>query len=232
MNNENWTKDEIKILQKYYPAIGARVKDFLSNRSESSLRHKASRLGIPYKDLAMGKVGFFDIESSQLQADFGFMYSWYIKTLGEEEYFHAVVTQDEIREGILDKRIVEELVEALRQYKRIYTFYGSRFDLPFCRTRALVHKLKFVPYGLVEHRDLWYLVRRILKLHRNRLECVCDALDIKGKTHLEPKTWVLANTGNAGALEYIAEHNRMDVIILERVFNRLQEFEAKTRRYM
>jgi len=232
MSNENWSKDEIKILQKFYPAIGTRVKEFLPERSESSLSHKASRMGIHFKDLAVGKVGFFDIESSGLNADFGWMYSWYIKTLGEEEYFHAVVTQDEIRDGILDERIIVELVEALKKYKRIYTFYGSRFDIPFSRTRALAHNLKFVPYGLVEHRDLWYLARRILKLHRRRLDNVCDILSIKGKTHLEPKTWIMANTGNTDALKYILEHNRMDVIILEKVYKRLAEFEAKSRRYM
>jgi len=233
MSNENWSKDELKILVKFYPAIGARVKEFLPQRSESSLRHKASRLGIGYKDLAMGKVGFFDIESSGLQADFGFMYSWYIKTLGEDEYFHAVVTQDEIRDGTLDKRIVEELVETLKKYKRIYSYYGSRFDIPFCRTRALSHGLNFVPYGLVEHRDLWYLARRILRLHRNRLENVCEILGIEGKTHLKPHIWIMANTGNEDALEYIATHNKMDVIILEKVFKRLSEFEARNaRRYM
>lgn len=231
-DGENWTKDEIKILQKYYPAIGARVKDFLPNRSESSLRHKASRLGIPYKDLAMGKVGFFDIESSGLNADFGWMYSWCIKTLGEDELFYAVVTQKEVRDGILDKRIVKELVETLKKYKRIYTYYGSRFDVPFARTRALSHGLDFVPYGLVEHRDLWYLARRILKLHRNRLENVCDILGVVGKTHLEPKIWIMANTGNEDALEYILQHNTKDVEILEAVYKRLQEFEARTRRYM
>lgn len=230
--NEKWTKDEIKILAKYYPAIGTRVQEFLPNRSISSLSHKASRLGIYFKDLAIGKIGFFDIECSQLQADFGFMYSWYIKTLGEEEYYFGCITAEEIRDGTLDKRIIEELVEALKKYKRIYGFYSSRFDVPFSRTRALAHGIEFVPYGLVEHRDLWYLVRRILKLHRNRLECVCDLFGIKGKTHLEPKTWVTANTGNADALKYILEHNRMDVIILEKVYKKISEFEAKSRRYM
>ena len=181
----------------------------------------------------MGKVGFFDIESTGLSADFSWMISWYIKTLGEDEYYHGVVTPEEIREGILDKRIVEELVEALKKYKRIYSYYGSRFDVPYCRTRALAQGLVFVPYGLVEHRDLWYLARRILKIHRNRLENVCEILGIEGKTHLKPLVWIRANTGDQGSLEYIEDHNRMDVIILEKVFKKIQEFEARNaRRYM
>ncbi len=232
-NNENWTKDELKILAKFYPAIGTRVKEFLPHRSESSLSHKASRMGIHFKDLALGKVGFFDIESTGLSADFSWMISWYIKTLGEDEYYHAVVTPEEIRDGILDKRIVEELVEALKQYKRIYSYYGSRFDIPYCRTRALAQNLKFVPYGLVEHRDLWYRARRILKIHRKRLENVCEILGIEGKTHLKPLVWIRANTGDQGSLEYIEDHNKMDVIILEKVFKKLSEFEARNaRRYM
>jgi uncharacterized protein YprB with RNaseH-like and TPR domain len=231
-NGENWSKDEIKILTKFYPAIGTRVKEFLPERSESSLSHKASRLGIHFKDLALGKVGFFDIESSGLNADFGWMFCWCIKTLGEDEYFYGVVTPAEIRAGTLDKRIIAELVEALKQYKRIYTYYGSRFDVPFSRTRALSHGLDFVPYGLVEHRDLWYLARRILKLHRNRLENVCDILGITGKTHLEPKIWIMANTGDEDSLDYILKHNFIDVEILEKCYKKLSEFEARQRRYM
>jgi uncharacterized protein YprB with RNaseH-like and TPR domain len=230
--SENWTKEDIKILEKYYPSIGARVQEFLPERSKSSISHKASRLGISYKDLCDGKIGFFDIETTGLNADFAWMYSWAIKTLGEDETYYAVVTQDEIREGILDQRIIEELVETLKKYKRIYTYYGSRFDVPFARTRALFHNLDFVPYGLVEHRDLYYLVRRILKLHRRRLENVCDILGVTGKTHLEPRIWVMANTGDEESLEYILDHNIKDVLILERVYKRLQEFEAKTRRYL
>jgi uncharacterized protein YprB with RNaseH-like and TPR domain len=232
MSNENWSKDEIKILQKYYPAIGSRVQEFLTRRSLSSIGHKACRLGLRFQDLVQGKIGFFDIETSGLQADFGFMYSWTIKTMGEDEYFFGEITAEEIRNGTLDKRIVEELVEALKKYKRIMTFYGSRFDVPFVRTRALAHGLKFVPYGLVQHKDIWFLARRILRLHRNRLENVCDLLGIKGKTHLSPKIWVMANTGNPESLKYILEHNIADVEILEKVYRRLQEYEAISRRYM
>lgn len=233
MSNENWTKDEIKILQKYYPAIGTRVQEFLPHRSISSLSHKASRLGIYFKDLAIGKVGFFDIETTPgFNADFGWMYCWAIKTLGEDECFTACVTQEEIRNGTLDKRVVAELVETLKKYKRIYTYYGSRFDVPYSRTRALANDMNFVPYGLVEHRDLWYLVRRILKLHRNRLENACDILSIEGKTHIKARVWLLANTGDIDSLKYILEHNKADVIILEKVYKRLAEFEARQRRYM
>ena len=229
---ENWSKEEIKILQKYYPAIGTRVQEFLPERSLSSIGHKACRLGVRFQDLAQGKCGFLDIETSQLQGDFGFMYCWTVKTLGEDEYFSGVITEDEIRSGILDKRIVAELVETLKQYKRILTYYGSRFDVPFTRTRAVAHGLKFVPYGLVQHKDIWFLARRILKLHRYRLENVSDVLGIKGKTHLDPKIWVMANTGNGESLKYILEHNIADVEILEKVYKKLCEYEAVSRRYM
>jgi uncharacterized protein YprB with RNaseH-like and TPR domain len=227
-----WTKDEIKILQKYYPALGSRMQDFLPQRTPSSIGHKASRLGLRFQDLAQGKVGFLDIESSGLQGDFGFMYSWCVKTMGDSELHYGLITADEIRSGVLDKRIIEELVETLKQYKRIYTYYGSRFDVPFARTRALAHGLEFVPYGLVQHKDIWFLARRVLKLHRNRLENVCDLLGIKGKTHLEPHIWVMANTGNTESLKYILEHNMADVEILEKVYRKLQEYEAISRRYM
>jgi len=138
----------------------------------------------------------------------------------------------EIQDGSLDKRIIIHLIHTLSQFKRVYTFYGTKFDIAFARTRALYHGLAFVPYGLVEHKDLYYLVKRILKIHSNRLESVADLLGIKGKTHLDPRVWVQANSGNVDAIGYILDHNKKDVLLLEEVHKKLQEYEARTRRYL
>ncbi|WP_424606861.1 ribonuclease H-like domain-containing protein [Caldisericum exile] len=228
----NWTSEEIKILEKHYPKIGIKVKMFLPHRTPESIEHKARRLGIKYNPLGEGKAGYLDIETTGLQGDFNYMLSWCIKTANKDEVKFGLVKSEEQVNGTLDKRITKELIEALKEYNVIYTFYGTRFDVAFLRTRALYHDIEFVPYGLIQHRDLYYLVRRILKIHRNRLENVADLLGIKGKTHLEPRIWIRANSGDSEALKYILEHNKADVILLEKVHKKLKNYEAQTRRYL
>jgi uncharacterized protein YprB with RNaseH-like and TPR domain len=228
----NWNSEEDKILKKYYSKIGTKVKMFLPDRTLDAIEHRVRRLGLKYQPVGEEPVGYLDIETSGLQGDFNYMLSWSIKTANIDEIKSGIIKPKEISDGTLDKRIVKEAIDTLQNYRTIYTFYGTRFDLPFLRTRALYHDLQFIPYGLIQHKDLYYLVKRILRIHRNRLESAADLLGIKGKTHLEPRIWIRANSGDKEALQYILDHNIADVILLEKVHKRLKDYEAVTRRYM
>jgi len=232
MNNNNWTKEEDKILNKYYPKIGTKVKMFLPDRTLDAIDHRVRRLGIKYEPLGEEPAGYLDIETNSLQGDFGFIYCWCIKAANEDKIYYGVIKPEEISNGILDRRILEELLEVLSKFRTIYTYYGTKFDLAFIRTRVLYHGLEFIPYGLIQHRDLYYLVKRILRIHNNRLESVADLLNIRGKTHLEPRIWNRANAGDKEAIEYILDHNKKDVILLEKVHNKLKDYEARTKRYL
>jgi hypothetical protein len=234
---KKWTAEEILKLRENYPLLGHRITELFPDRSKYSVLRKADWLDLRVnkKLRKIGKedkIGYLDIEASQLTANFGWMYSWCIKDQDSNKIHYAVVTRKEIIDGVLDKRIVQELVNKMKEYTMIYTYYGTRFDIPFIRTRAVFWGIDYPPHGEVEHKDLYYLARYKLRLHSNRLECVCDLMGIKGKTHLEPKYWVAANTGNEKALEYILVHNKYDVIILEKMHKKLAEFETKNRRYI
>ena len=157
------------------------------------------------------------------------MLTYFIKTKGKDEYRSNKITQEEIRSGELDKRLVKDLIEDLQKYKKIYTYYGSRFDVPFIRTRALSWGYEFIPYGLLLHQDLYFLARNKLCLSHRRLANVCDLLGVDGKTHLDGKLWMLAATGNKEAIEYIYGHNKGDVEILEKAYNKLKIYASVTR---
>jgi uncharacterized protein YprB with RNaseH-like and TPR domain len=234
---KKWTVEEEEKLRENYPLLGYKVITLFPDRSKSSVLRKADWLSLKVrkglrKALRTDVVGYLDIEASQLNADFGIIYSWVIKYQGQNKYEQAVITRDEIIDGTLDKRVCQELMEALKKFTLIYTFYGTGFDLPFIRTRCLMNNVSFIPRGEVEHRDAYYLARRCLKLHSGSLDSVCSALGIVGKTHLEGRFWILANSGNPDALKYILDHNRADTVILERVHERLAEFEAPKMRWV
>ena len=87
------------------------------------------------------RIGYLDIEATNLNANFGYMISWYIKKEGKNEYDFSVIKKSEINNYDFDKRLTKELLAAMRNYDVLYTHYGAdrRFDIPFIRTRAYAH---------------------------------------------------------------------------------------------
>lgn len=173
------------------------------------------------------RVGFLDIEASNLQADFGLMLTWCIydpttKAIWEDSLRSGDFT-DEL--GKEDKRIVQSCVDCISTFDRIVTYYGRGFDVPFIRTRALHNGVKFVPYGAVNHTDLYFAAKYKLKLSSNRLENVCrNLLGKTQKTRIENKYWLAAQRGNNKALSYVLDHNRKDVLDLEKAYNKLSPY--------
>ena len=194
---KKWTIEEELKLKENYPLMGHRIIEMFPERTKSSILRKVSWLNLRVqtkqrKELRKDVVGFLDIEASGLMADFGIMYSWVIKEEGKNIYHQAVITREEILNGTLDKRLCQELVDTIKQFTLIYTFYGTKFDLKFIRTRCLMNGVDFIPRGECEHRDVYYLAKRTLKLHSTRLENVCTVLGIVGKTHMEQKLWIFS----------------------------------------
>jgi len=221
---ENWTKTEDKILKKHYPLIGSKVIQFLPNRTLTAIDHRVRRLGIKYGLFEDGEEGYLDIETTNLRADFAYMVSYAIKVKGSDKVYSGVITKKEIFDEEFDKRLITECITDMRRFKRLYTYYGTKFDIPFLRSRALKWKAEFPSFGLIQHQDIYYLVKNRLCLSRNRLEAVCEFFGIDGKTKLDGDIWVRAAVGNKECLNYIYIHNVADVAILEKVHQRIKEF--------
>jgi len=176
------------------------------------------------------KRGFLDIEVSNLHADFGIVLSYAIKVENKRKIYAGVITKEELTNGTLDKRVVQECIRDMMKFDEIITYNGTRFDLPYLRSRALHWGLEFPKYGYIKHKDAYYMVRNRLRLHRNKLEDACRLLGIKGKTHLDGTQWVKALTGDKKALKYVLDHNKKDVIILEELYHRLRDYVKEVRR--
>ncbi len=237
MNWKKWSIEEEETLTKQYPLLGYKVCSLFPNRTAVSVIRKAENMRLKvnrkYRDMTKeDKTGYLDIEASNLKANFGVCFSWVIKEQGNENLKHASVTRKEMHNGDLDKRVIQELVDALQKYTVIYTYYGTRFDIPFLRTRALMHGIEFPPKGEILHRDLYYLVRNKLQLNRNSLDVACGVLGIEGKTHINWKYWIKAMTGDKESLDYILEHNKYDVLILEKLHERMAPYESWSRRWL
>lgn len=173
------------------------------------------------------RLGFFDIEASGLQANFAIMLCYCIKEAGSDKIYQYSVTKKEL-DTCLDKNVVRRCIEDLSKFDKIITFYGSRFDFPFVRTRALVNNIDFPEYGQLFHNDLYYNIRYKFKLHSNRLENACRVLLGKTeKTHVDPNIWLKALRGSKKELDWILDHCQRDVRDLERLYDKVHIFKGK-----
>lgn len=197
------------------------------------------------------KIGYLDIEASDLHADTGFMLSWAIKERGGKTYYD-LIKRDEIYSLEFDKRILQNLLTELEKYDIIVTYYGTNFDIPLINSRAIFwgfepvsnyktqvqyvigkngeikEKEKIVPKFY--HWDLYYTVKSKLALSRNSLDVATSYFGIDGKTKLDRNIWLKGKYGDPQSLKYILEHNFYDVIILERLHNKLLQLQKWTKK--
>jgi uncharacterized protein YprB with RNaseH-like and TPR domain len=175
------------------------------------------------------KMAYLDIESDGLKADFSTMLSWAIK---EKDGPTVVdfVTKEELFDLKFDERIVKSLLEKLKEYKIVGTYFGTVFDLPFIRSKALHYGLEFPSYADLQHFDIYYTVKSKLNLSRKSLDNACDYLGIVGKTPLDKSMWRKAKYGDPEAIAGVVEHNIGDVKILEELHNKMEPFAKWSKR--
>lgn len=238
-DRELWSAMEVDLLGKYFTGpmtemtLYQKIQAINPARTYEAMTRKIRRMReegwTRVRDDALNRlrVGYLDIEATNLNADFGIILTWYIKKDSRNEYDYSIITREEILDYTFDRRVVSELLDALDNYDVIWTHYGSdwRFDVPFIRARAfalgLEHKLPKRMEKLLK--DTYPIARSKLKIHSNRLGSIANALNIRNikKTPLNPEKWRLAAYGDPKALECIAIHNKRDVQLLERVQKKL-----------
>jgi uncharacterized protein YprB with RNaseH-like and TPR domain len=176
----------------------------------------------------VGKEGYWDIETTGFESDYHHMLSWVIKEKDKNVFHTACITKEDLDAGIFDKRICQELVDTLKQFGIIYTYNGTNFDVRFARSRCMFWGIEFPEFGVIQHKDIYFMTKRLLKLHRHSLEAATRFLGIQGKNHVLGKEWMLARIGDAKALEYVLRHNKLDCAILEKLHKRLLNYAKNT----
>ena len=195
--------------------------------------HRHTYLEHPFcfEEENMGRLGFLDIEATNLKADFGIVLSYCIKDAHSPRIYGRHITRTEVqhKDKQYDKDILMDCIRDIRRFDRIVTYFGTSYDCPFLRTRALRWNLPYPLYGEIKHFDLFYLAKSKLNLHRKSLEVVTKWLGIEGKNHIDWEVWLDATfRQDKKSLEEIFDHNKRDVIILEQAYNKLINYSKGT----
>lgn len=175
-------------------------------------------------------TGVLDIEFDNFKADFGTILTYAIKVLNQKKVYTGRIYKKDLDNYDFDKRIVKCLIRDINKFDELITYYGTKCDIPYIRTRALYHNLDFPFYGFIKHIDLYYWVKFRLKLHRNSLDSACRFLGIEEKNHVDMEIWRKAKLGDKKSLDYVLEHNIRDTIATEKVYHALKNYTRKTQR--
>ncbi len=175
------------------------------------------------------KVSFLDIETSNLKANFGIVLCWCILDEAGNRY-EDVLNKKDVLSGYEDKRIVQSCIDNMLKFDRVCGHYSTYFDIPFLRTRALIHGLKFPGQGELYHTDVWRMAKSKLCLHSNRQNIVAESLYGKTvKTRISHSDWRKAMLGCPDAAAEVLDHCQKDVIDLRKNFYTLLPFVRLTR---
>lgn len=175
------------------------------------------------------KVGVFDIETSNLNADYGIILCAVFLDVNDKK--PIVLRWDEMGEFKKDKSSDKELClkikNVIEEFDIIVGYNSSRFDFNFLKARLLKHGVDVL--SPVKHIDLYYTVKYKLKLHDAKLDSIAKFFGTKyQKTDVIGDMWVKALVG-AGtkigkeAMDYIVEHCIYDVFVLREVFLKLKD---------
>lgn len=170
----------------------------------------------------MARITVFDLETTNLNADFGFIICGSYMHLDEGKV-HTVKISDSPgfnKDCTNDKWVVRELAKALQDSHILVAHYGAKFDVPYLNARLLAHG--YDPLPPIPLVDTWRTARYQLKIHRNSLQSLTEFFGYENKTRLSGPMWIKAMAGNRRAINYVVEHCEVDVRVLARVYRKLR----------
>jgi uncharacterized protein YprB with RNaseH-like and TPR domain len=217
--------------------------------SSLTLQEKRELRARPFYELTMPEkyqlydidtIGYLDIESSGLTADFDIMLSYAVLVRNTQncktKMKYGVVNRNDFETAVkkknadlIDKRIVTDLVEDITDIDLLigHWFIGKhRHDIPFIRTRCVMNQVPGFPhYKKVRYGDTQKWGSTLYRLHNNGLDSIANMFGVHThKTRLEPRIWKNACIGVKDALDYVLDHNIKDAKITHQIHKGMEEW--------
>lgn len=184
-------------------------------------------------------IGFIDIETEDLRADYGIIFGYCIKDSKSNKIYEDCITIQDIKKyhskerdkiPCEDKRVLESLIRDMGKFTRLVGHYSSRFDMPYIRTRAVMCGIQFPIFGSFIQTDTWMILKNKFKLSRNSLQNSCQKLvGMTEKDHLSLSIKHGCLRGEKWALKDTMKHCRQDVRDTERLYNLIYSYAKETR---
>ena len=127
-----------------------------------------------------------------------------------------------------DKKMLQEFVKVLNQADELVGHNGDKFDLAYIRTRCLYHGIELQPNFTTI--DTLKIARSKFKFNSNKLDYIARFLGLGKKIKTDFDLWKdIALHNDQKALDKMVKYCKMDVILLEQVYNQLKSHtQSKT----
>lgn|SRR5574341_123718 len=158
-------------------------------------------------------LAFVDIETSNLNADFGTVVVVSIKPYGQSP---VTFTAKPGR----DKALLKAVSAELAKYPVWITFYGKLFDMPVLQSRLVRHGLLALPRH--HHIDIYFVVKSQTHVSRRNQGHLLEWLEVpEKKMYVSPNVWAESLPANTPeALEVLKKRCESDVRGLESLYKR------------
>lgn len=151
--------------------------------------------------------------------------SW--KLLGEKKV-HSVSVLDDPKlfrkDPHNDRHVVETLHKVLSEADVIVAHNGDNFDIKLTEGRMLFHGLPALPP--IPSIDTLKVAKSRLLLLSNKLDYLARFLGFGKKIPTRNELWLQVLQGDKKAIEEMVKYNKHDVVLLEKVFLKLQPYCA------
>lgn len=215
-------------------------KEYLLNHRDRVKPYALMSMKEKYRENKIFKIGYLDIETSGLTANFDIMLSWAILVRDTQtektEIRTGVIKRSDIEYALrerdadlIDKRLVTELIDAMSDIDCLvgHWFIGKhRHDIPFTRSRCAINKISGFPkHRMVRYGDTQKWGSQIHRLSSNSLATIGDAYRVHvQKTPVKSKSWKLACLGDPKELNYVLIHNIKDVKLTHKIHKKMEEY--------
>jgi uncharacterized protein YprB with RNaseH-like and TPR domain len=169
------------------------------------------------------KILIWDIESTHLKADWATLrcigWKWYgdpavhVPSLMDYRGWNRDVTDD--------RKLLADFHKVLMEADMLVTYFGKGFDLKMIQSKFLEYDLPVLPS--IPHVDLFFTVKSNMTLTRKSLDNVSRYLNLENeKSYVSGKIWKRAMAGHPESINYVIEHCKADVLVLEELYTKLK----------
>jgi len=169
---------------------------------------------------------FLDIETSAVKADRGMVVAVGLLK-GEEPEVKFADTPEE------ERKVLEWLRDELEGCNKLVTWFGPGFDIPFLLARAAFHQVDLSKLIEIPMLDLCEWSRGHLLLSSYRLESVARFFGFQRILEFHgadvSALFKLVARGDHEARKLIVDHCKEDLLLLKRVYERLEPQLERTK---
>lgn len=164
----------------------------------------------------MPKILFYDIEVTDLNADWGTLLCVGYKWLGEKDPTVISILDYPGKNFLDDSNLVKAFNDVIAQADMVITYFGKGFDQPWMQAKYSLYDIK--PLANVPHVDLFFTAKSNLKLSRKSLDNLVIFYKLGKKYNVSVADWKLAKIGDPHGVAEVVKHCYVDVNLTEKLY--------------